>query len=36
ARTSVEKRFPEFPLIMTYLPSFMISDKPGLVQKPTA
>jgi len=32
ARTSVEKRFPEFPFVMTYLPSFTLSGKPGLVQ----
>ena len=32
ARTSVEKRFPGFPLVMAYLPSFWLSGKPGLVQ----
>lgn len=32
ARTSSEKRFPGFPLFMAYLPSFLLSDKPGLVQ----
>ena len=32
ARTSVEKRFPRFPLVMAYLSSFLLSGKPGLVQ----
>jgi hypothetical protein len=32
ARTSVEKRFPGFPLVMAYLSSFLLSGKPGLVQ----
>ncbi|HKL69291.1 type ISP restriction/modification enzyme, partial [Salibaculum sp.] len=32
ARTSVEKRFPGFPLVIAYLPSFLLSGKPGLVQ----
>ena len=34
ARTSVEKRFPGFPLVMAYLPSFLLSGKPGLVHLP--
>jgi S-layer protein len=32
ARTSVEKRFPGFPLVIAYLLSFRLSGKPGLVQ----
>jgi len=35
ARTSVEKRFPGFPLVIAYLPSFLLSGKPGLVHLPT-
>ena len=32
ARTSAENRFPAFPLVMTYLPGFMLSGKSGRVQ----
>ena len=31
ARTSSEKRFPQFPCSMAYLPSFLLSDKPRLL-----